>query len=230
MALTESSKKHWHPDPKVIDWLTSKRIAETDKVLEIGPGSVPFRRADVYVDFIDIPGLDPHKQFIKLDAATGKLPFPDKSFDFIYARHVLEDMWNPFQLCEEMSRVGKAGFIETPSPMAELGRGVDGSSPPYRGYHHHRYIIWAKGKQLRIVAKFPFIEYLTLDDAQIDELLQLGKSWNTPYLWTDRINYQHRQSPMDFSIPTDYGLMLKDAIEASKTSINDFYFQVDQRS
>ncbi len=227
MALTESSKKYWHPDPKVIDWLTSKRIAETDKVLEIGPGTVPFKRADVYVDFQDVPGLDPQKQFVKVDAATSKLPFADKSFDFLYCRHTLEDMWNPFALCEEMSRVGKAGYIETPSPAAELARGIDGSSPPFRGYHHHRYIIWPAQRQLRITAKYPFVEYLRFDDDAIELLLKLGRYWNSPFCWEDKINFVHRQSPFDFTISTDYVLMLNDAITASKDATDSFYFSVD---
>ncbi len=227
MALTEQSKKYWQPDPKIIDWLVGKRIAQTDKVLEIGPGTVPFKRADVYVDFVDVDHTTlTGKQFLKLDA-TGKLPFEDKSFDFIYARHVLEDSWNPFVLCEEMSRVGKAGLIETPSPMAELGRGVDGTSPPYRGYHHHRWFIWVAGTQLRIVSKYALVEYLQFDEDKIDNLLQQPRYWNSYLCWEDRINYQHRQSPLDYSIPRDYALMLNDAIEASKRSTDDFYFPVN---
>jgi hypothetical protein len=71
---------------------------------------------------VDIPGLE---NFHKIDPISEKLPFADKEFDFVYSRHVLEDSWNPFALCEEMSRVGKSGYIETPSPIVELGRGVD---------------------------------------------------------------------------------------------------------
>jgi hypothetical protein len=44
--------------------------------------------------------------------------------------HMLEDMYNPFPICAEMSRVAKAGYVETPSPVAELCRGVDGDKPP----------------------------------------------------------------------------------------------------
>ena len=227
MALTEANKKFWQPDPKITDWLVSKRIAETDRVLEIGPGTVPFKRADAYVDFVDVEGLDKTKQFLKIDATTGKLPFADKSFDFIYCRHVLEDSWNPFLLCEEMSRVGKVGYLETPSPMAELGRGVDGTSPPYRGYHHHRWLIWTANLELRIVTKYPIVEYLTFNEAEIDEALKVGRYWNTHYLWEGRINYAHRQSPLDYSIPRDYTLMLNDAMKASQTSTNDFYFPIN---
>ncbi len=227
MALTEATKKYWQPDPKVINWLTSKRIAETDKVLEIGPGTVPFRRSNVYVDFVDVGGLEPEKPFFRIDVATSKLPFDDKSFDFVYCRHTLEDVWNPFSLCDEMSRVGKAGYIECPSPAAELCRGIDGSSPPFRGYHHHRWIIWSANRQLRITPKYPIIEYMNFNEGEIEELLKTARYWNSCYLWSERINYQHRQSPFDYTISTDYALMLADAMMAAKGSTDEFYFPVN---
>ena len=224
MALTQASPKFWHPDPKIIDWLTNKVIPDGAKVLEIGPGTVPFARANAYVDFVDMPGL---ANFTKIDAATEKLPFGDKTFDFIYARHVLEDSWNPFALCEEMSRVGKAGFIETPSPMAEIGRGVDGGSPPFRGYHHHRWIVWAAGVELRFVSKYAYIEYIKFEEEKIDELLKQQRYWNTFFLWTDRINYVHRQSPLDYSIPKEYGPMLAQAVKDSQISTDELYFPIN---
>jgi Methyltransferase domain len=224
MALTQASPKFWHPDPKLIDWLTNKVIPDGAKVLEIGPGTVPFGRANAYVDFVDIPGLE---NFHKIDPISEKLPFEDKSFDFVYSRHVLEDSWNPFALCEEMSRVGKSGYVETPSPIVELGRGVDGGSPPFRGYHHHRWIVWTANKELRFVSKYAFIEYCRFDEALIDELLKTQRYWNTHYLWTDHINYCHRQSPLDYNIPRDYAVMLADAMQASKAYTDDLYFPIN---
>jgi len=223
MALTQLSTKYWHPDPKIIAWL-EKTIPAEAKVLEVGPGTVPFKRANAYVDFVDIPGLE---NFTKLDAASGKLPFDDKEFDFCYARHLLEDSWNPFNLCEEMSRVGKAGFIETPSPIAELGRGVDGGSPPFRGYHHHRWCVWTVAKELRFVTKYPFIEYLKFEEEKIDDALKQQRYWNTHYLWEDRINYRHLQSPLDFDIPKNYATMLAEAMAASRQSTDEFYAPIN---
>jgi len=224
MALTAESPKYWHPDAKLIDWLTNKKIHPNARVLEIGPGTVPFGRADYYVDFVDVPGL---KNFVKLDAATSILPFADKEFDFIYCRHVLEDSWNPFNLCEEMSRVGKAGYIETPSPLAELGRGVDGGSPPFRGYHHHRWIIWAAGAELRFITKYAFCEYVKFEEDKIDDALKTARFWNTYFLWEDRINFKHIQSPLDYSIPKDYAKLLADAMAMSRSCTDLLYDEVN---
>jgi hypothetical protein len=221
MPLTQNDKKHWGPIPAVYDYLADVVIPKDARVLEIGPGSVPFKRADVSVDFVDVPNV---KQLIKLDVATEPLPFADKEFDFVVARHVLEDMYNPFPLCGEMSRVAKAGYIETPSPIAELGRGVDGGSPPFRGYHHHRFMAWVFGTELRFISKYPFVEYLKFDEASIDAALRGNdRYWNTFYLWTDKINVVHRQSPLDYNIPRDYRLVLDEAMVRSKESTDIFF-------
>jgi len=221
MTLTNSDKKHWAPNPQLLDWLTQE-IPPDAKVLDVGPGHAPFARADVSVDFVDVAGV---KTIVKCDLGREPLPFEDKSFDFIYCRHTLEDMWNPFGLIAEMSRVGRAGYIETPSPLAEIGRGVDGGSPPYRGYHHHRFIVWVHRNELRFVSKYPLIEYLNLDDTTA-ALRLFPRYWNTYYLWTDRINAVHRQSPLDFDIPRDYGMLLNDAVKQSKEATDAFWCKI----
>ncbi len=222
MALTQSSKKYWAPVQAVYDYLTNTVIAKDAKVLEIGPGHAPFKRANVYVDFVDVPGIE----VIKCDVATQPLPFEDKSFDFIVCRHCIEDMYNPFPLIKEMSRVGKRGYIECPSPIAELCRGVDGGSPPFYGYHHHRFITWMFGKEFRLISKYPFIEYLRFDEAKIDGLLTQERYWNTYCLWEGEITFAHRQSPLDFNIPRDYALILNEAVDRSKEATDTFFSNI----
>lgn len=215
----------------MIDWLLGQ-IEPQDKVLEIGPGFVPFPRADQFIDAKDnLPNI-PKDKLISIDLNQEKLPFADKQFDFIYCRHVVEDMYNPFLLLSEMSRVGKAGYIEMPSPSAELGRGVDGSSPPFRGYHHHHYIGWAvssdSGKEeLRLVAKYPLIEYLRLDEEEIiSNLLGGCDNWNTHYLWRDNIKFSHRRNGYEFILTRDYAMMMQDICRASRASNFAFWNNV----
>lgn len=222
MALTQSSPKHWAPIPRVLDYVASV-IPDGAKVLDVGPGHAPFKRADVSVDFVDVPGVP---NLVKCDLAHEPLPFADKEFDFVFARHILEDMHNPFHLIREMSRVGKAGYIECPSPIAELGRGVDGGSPPFRGYHHHRFMAWQFGKEFRMISKYPFVEYLKFDEAAIDEKLNQDRYWNTYHLWDGEITFAHRQSPLDFDIPRDYAAILNDAMERSRESTDIFFSNI----
>ena len=47
-------------------------------------------------------------------------PFPDKTFDFVVCSHLLEDVRDPITVCRELCRVGKAGYIETPSRIREI--------------------------------------------------------------------------------------------------------------
>lgn len=222
MALTQSSPKYWSPVRQVYDYLTNTVIPADARVLEIGPGHSPFKRANVYVDFVDVPGIE----VIKCDVASEPLPFEDKSFDFIVCRHCIEDMYNPFPLIREMSRVGKAGYIETPSPIAELGRGVDGGSPPFRGYHHHRFMTWLFGSELRVISKYPFVEYLRFDDDAIDKLLEQERYWNTYCLWEGEFQFAHRQSPLHYDIPRDYALILNEAMERSKEATDIFFSNI----
>lgn len=222
MALTQSSPKFWAPNQKVLDHLSSI-IPEGASVLDVGPGGAPFKRATHSVDFVDIPGVPNLK---KCDLAHDPLPYGDKEFSFVYARHILEDMFNPFSLIKEMQRVGKAGYIECPSPMAEIGKGVDGGSPPFSGYHHHRFIVWVFGTELRFISKYAFLEYCKFDHAAIDNLLKEGRYWNSYYLWTDSINAVHRQSPLDYNIPRDYALILHEAMERSKESTDIFFSNI----
>lgn len=222
MALTQSSPKFWAPNQRVLDYLSSIIPADA-KVLDIGPGAAPFKRATHSVDFVDVPNAPNLK---KCDLANEPLPYENKEFDFVFARHILEDMFNPFPLIKEMQRVGKSGYIECPSPIAEIGRGVDGGSPPFRGYHHHRFIVWVFGNELRFISKYAFIEYCRFNEEQAEQLLKEDRYWNSYYLWNDTINAVHRQSPLDYNIPRDYALILNEAMERSKEATDIFFSNI----
>lgn len=227
-ALTESDKKFWPPIEPLVKWLANK-IPDGAKVLEIGPGFVPFPKANMHVDYRDPPNIPADKK-VNVDFSVKPLPFPDKSFDFVYCRHVLEDMYDPFHLIVEMQRVGKSGYIETPSPFAELCRGVDGSSPPFRGYHHHRYIIWVHEGELRFISKYPLIEYIRFTEEDITKALRQGaKFWNTYFLWDDKINFKHLESGPDYVITRDYAAILKSAMDQSQVASGMFWLEVPDK-
>lgn len=98
-------------------------IGSDGLVLDVGSGGNPYPRADVLLDRL---GGAEHRSgaAMKIDrlAIIGdatKLPFKDKSFDFIIASHILEHMPDPSIFLKEMQRVGKAGYIETPNFLCE---------------------------------------------------------------------------------------------------------------
>ena len=91
-------------------------------VLEVGSGHRPHPRADVlvdkYLEDVERGGkLVTDRPFIQADAA--ELPFKLKAFDYVICRQVLEHLETPEVFFREISRVGRAGYIETPSTIWE---------------------------------------------------------------------------------------------------------------
>ena len=228
IALTDADKKYWGPLPPVIDWVMSK-VSDGDRVLEIGPGNVSFPAADTFVGWIDWDAVS-LDNLVQCDIQKDPLPFSDNEFDFVYCRHVLEDIYNPFLVCQEMSRVAKAGYLETPSPMAEMCRGIDGGSPPWRGYIHHRYIVWNDNGTLRFLTKYPVVDHTNSDelDKQIVNMLRDNTlCWNTYFAWKDEIPFTYYQHEVDYHLITgaldkDYGAMIIEAIHQGTNSTRDF--------
>ena len=101
------------------------RIRRTDFVLDVGGGSSPHPRADVVCDKFPLDNthrggalkLYKKQKFVKADGE--RLPFKDKEFDYVFCCHVLEHVENPDVFLNEISRVGKRGYLETPSLVGE---------------------------------------------------------------------------------------------------------------
>jgi hypothetical protein len=214
--LSNADVKYWAPHPAMLDKVAGQ-VAPGARVLEIGPGAKPFSRATYFVDWRSGPNI------VSCDLSREPLPFGDKEFDFVYCRHVLEDLYAPFRTCEEMSRVAKAGYIETPSPLAEICRGIDGGSPPWRGYHHHRYFVWAEDDTLYLTAKYPIIEHLSFgDEAEIGNALRENPAlWNSMYFWEDRVSWRVLQHDVDYSIVGNYREVIMQAVNAGKRNANE---------
>jgi hypothetical protein len=95
-------------------------IQPDERVLDIGNGGYPFPSATVLADRFLEKSPFRYEQLVtgnKPFALTDihDLAFRDKSFDFIYCSHVLEVVEDPLRACAELMRVGKRGFIETPT-------------------------------------------------------------------------------------------------------------------
>ncbi|MHC4175506.1 MAG: class I SAM-dependent methyltransferase, partial [Planctomycetota bacterium] len=103
-------------------------INPTDKVLDIGSGNIPFQLAthladiainDNYYGRAGVPFkyLDGKSVF---ECNIENMPFGDKEFDFVCCSHVLEHVHNPQKACDELMRIGKRGYIETPTRAKDL--------------------------------------------------------------------------------------------------------------
>jgi ubiquinone/menaquinone biosynthesis C-methylase UbiE len=101
------------------------QISSGDKVLDIGSGNYPFPHATLLADRYIEPTRHRSTDF-QFDGKPivitdiDNLPFGDKSFDYVYCAHLLEHVENPIQACAEIMRVGKRGYIETPTLAKEM--------------------------------------------------------------------------------------------------------------
>lgn len=80
-------------------------------------------------------------------------PFPDKMFDFVVCSHTLEDIRDPLRVCAEIIRVGRAGYIETPSRLWEQTRRPSGIV----GEGHHRWMVEIRGSHVAFYGKPHFL-------------------------------------------------------------------------
>ncbi len=101
------------------------KINSKAKVLDVGGGHNPHPRANVVVDkFVDsnyhrndnIKVLK-NQKFVNADGED--LPFEDHEFDYVLCSQVLEHVENPEKFLSEIFRVGKKGYLETPSLLGE---------------------------------------------------------------------------------------------------------------
>ena len=95
------------------------------RVLDVGSGDCPHPRADVLAD--RYLGATEHRcgRVLTVDdrptllADACSLPFATRAFDFVIASHIAEHVPNPLRLCDELRRVSRAGYIETPGPLTD---------------------------------------------------------------------------------------------------------------
>ena len=98
-------------------------VSKNSLVLEVGAGGNPYPRANVMLDAMEST-IERNEQSLVTDrplvlGLCEELPFKDKSFDFIIASHVLEHTDEPEKFLNELMRVGRAGYIETPEGWFE---------------------------------------------------------------------------------------------------------------
>jgi SAM-dependent methyltransferase len=96
------------------------RIRPGERVLDIGSGGDPFPHATFLVDRFIEPTEHRYGDIMRdgkplVCADIHRLPFEDKSFDFVYCSHILEHVDDPVKACAEIMRVGQRGYLETPT-------------------------------------------------------------------------------------------------------------------
>jgi hypothetical protein len=78
-------------------------------------------------------------------------------FDFAICTHVLEDIYDPFVVLDNLPRIAKAGIITMPSIRTELS---NIESTNWLGYIHHRWIFSEQDGKMLIIPKISMLESL----------------------------------------------------------------------
>lgn len=182
---------HWEPIKECVD-MVSRWMGGQGTVLELGPGSVHFPRASVFVDNVD-RGSGAPSGLVVMDVDGGNCgdwPFGDDHFAGGYARHVFEDLSEPSCALREMMRVCRKGYTETPSVQAECSLGVDAGETGrrIRGYRHHHWLSWVDGETNtlcllpKILVNNLIVEFR--DEPRTVEWLEKHTvAWNSYYFW-----------------------------------------------
>lgn len=170
------------------------------RILEVGPGRAPMTNLSTHV--IDhqlekwgIRGVVAWN----LDMGVDRIPVEDKYFDFVFCRHVLEDLNHPFEAFEEIKRVAKNGYVETPSPQIESLL-IGGWNRPRlhkgRGWHHHRFLLWSEMRTniLYAMPKYPLLDFIQpasifghrdTERQAVQLCSTYSNMWNNYYAWVD---------------------------------------------
>lgn len=159
------------------------------RVLDVGGWYQPFNLATHVIDLCPYEtrrvqeALDPEDAerfggatWQAGDVCAPPWPYPDKFFDFVLCSNLLEDVRDPLAVCRELNRVGRAGYIETPSRLREIfAKSAPGPIGRWRGrapeigFYHHRWFVEVDHMHLRFTAKTAALvehrrQYLTRRD------------------------------------------------------------------
>jgi hypothetical protein len=225
--------KYWGPIIEVTSFVEKFcKFNIFSNILEIGPGIIQFPLATKFIGC-----NEKIENYINIDIDVDKLPFEDKVFDFVYSRHTLEDIQNPDFVMREIIRVSNSGYIETPSPMVEITKGVDYSklSSNYTGYVHHRYIVWSDIEKCEIhfLPKYSIIienliQFSDIFNKDIINTLNTNPlHWNNYFIWknnTPKIIMHKIVVNIDpYNLVEEYSKLLEDAVNTCFKNNEYFY-------
>lgn len=198
-------------------------------ILDIGAGKNPFILANKIIDYntkYDLNGNNSVQIFNGLDIDINKLPFENKSIDFVYSRYTLQEIQNPDFVMNEIFRITNSGYIETPSPLIEITKGIDNTNNMnnyYAGYIHHRYIIWSDNEKCEIyfLPKYNSIldNIMTLN---VDKNLYENRYyWNNYFIWKDKeLNKEPKVIIYKKDINFGFDNFIKEYLELIFTAVN----------
>jgi SAM-dependent methyltransferase len=158
-------------------------------VLEVGSGGNPYFRANVLVDAYTTT-RERHWAPLITDRPSvigfgESLPFKDKAFDFVIASHVLEHSSEPEKFINELERVSKAGYIETPDAFMER----------INPYWDHRSEVTDRNGELLIRKKNDWnidADLVSLYEFSAKKIIALKTIVHEPFVFHTRFYWKHK--------------------------------------
>lgn len=185
-------------------------LGENAKILDIGSGQNPYPPAQVIVDkYADDDSqrlgkkhvVLPHQTLYVCDAA--ELPFEDNEFDFVFSSHTLEHVTKLKEALDEISRVGKKGFIAVP--------GNDFHIITDKREYGHKWVFryedgilkirekkdWEYCDELQDIHEFLHTNSIGLckDEKEATAYIELWENiyryiWEVRFVWKEKIKYE----------------------------------------
>lgn len=175
-------------------------IRQGEKVLDIGSGADPFPLATHLADFYK--GETTHRfRSLKLDSRPfiicniESMPLSEKEFDFVYCSHILEHVENPAIACEELMRIGKRGYIETPTKTSDILFNF------IRLPYHHKWHIevldntiifmeWKDSERKDMGTNFFYMQFQSKWKNPVQEIMDNNRElFVNMMMWQDRFDY-----------------------------------------
>lgn len=108
----------------VLGWSRTKVRIRSGPVLDLGSGAFPNAAADLLCDSLPDDSVHRHGLGLVADRPLvvgdgSALPFADHAIGYLIASHIAEHVADPETFCSELARVARAGYVETPSPLAD---------------------------------------------------------------------------------------------------------------
>lgn len=139
-------------------------------VLDIGSGHNPISRADILIDSavheIDSRIAVPQGSSLII-ADAQKIPLKNKCIDFVVANHIAEHVEDPALFCNELMRVAKEGYIETPGIIADIF--LNEPYHPWRVYSYNKMLIFKRKRNFKSLIPF-FYQLFYYGENRLDQV------------------------------------------------------------
>jgi hypothetical protein len=133
----------------------------------------PVNEKDITYFNINIENISTWKSVFDYIEINGK-------FDFSICSHTMEDVFNPIDLSNILSKISHRGYVAVPSKFDEFSKLYNNK---YRGNAHHKQFFDIVDKKLIIFPKFSWIE----NDERSDKILEHYISNELTFFWEDFI-------------------------------------------